>query len=271
MLLHILYNITRKDTKSCSKRFDFNEKSCRVKENTVLTQIFMIILLLLFLLMSRVGNYIFYNSFCISDIIFKNVFKGIIVVLFIAVLKIMFLLFHYRILSGVGEHITPKGETGDYIAVEKFDYKSCKFETFILVLNMLVLVLCYIIILFTNKITLVVYVISITYLFLNLPLILHESKITKKACYTDYVDNSDILIIHLKRNTEHSTKLEFLIDDIEFFVKLNQDIYIWDWDWDSNMICHPIAYVFPRNNIDYIEIGYLKIVYQNGSWIQVVT
>jgi len=36
------------------------------------------------------------------------------------------------------------------------------------------------------------------------------------------------------------------------------------------MICHPITYVFPRNNIDYIEIGYLKIVYQNGSWIQVV-
>jgi len=52
-----------------------DEKSCRVKENTVLTQIFMIILLLLFLLMSRVRNYIFYNSFCISDIIFKNVFK----------------------------------------------------------------------------------------------------------------------------------------------------------------------------------------------------
>jgi len=70
----------------------------------------MIILLLLFLLMSRVGNYIFYNSFCISDIIFKNVFKSIIVVLFIVVLRIIFLLFHYRILSSVGEHIMPKGK-----------------------------------------------------------------------------------------------------------------------------------------------------------------
>jgi len=176
MLLHILYNITRKDTKSCSKRFDLNEKSCRVKENTLLTQIFMIILLLLFLLMSKVGNYIFYNSFCISDIIFKNVFKGIIVVLFITVLNMMFLLFHYCILSGVREHIIPKGETGNYIAVEKFDYKSCKFETFILVLNMLVLVLCFIIILFTNKITLVVYIISMAYLSLNLLLILHKKQ-----------------------------------------------------------------------------------------------
>jgi len=50
---------------------------------------------------------------------------------------------------------------------------------------MLVLVLCYIIILFTNKITLVVYIISIAYLSLSLLLLLHKSKIIKKAYYTD--------------------------------------------------------------------------------------